>query len=431
MTVILLMGATLVLLLAAGFPIALVLGTTGVVWTFIYNPNALSGIAHTVFNTSASEALIAVPLFVLMGQMVQHSMVSQRFYQAVAVWLRRVPGGLLHANIAVCSVFSAVNGSSVATAATVASAALPSMVRHKYDLRLATGTLAAGGTLGILIPPSIPLIVYGSVAQESIGKLFMAALVPALVLVILFHAYIFIRAVRDPAVAPSDPAAKTDVGELLRSLGTMLPVMTIIVAVLGGIYTGWTTSTEAAAVGAFMSMLVAAGYRALSLKMLRTVLTETVMLTAMIFFIVIGAQIFSYAIYTWGLNSEIARFIDALSYPRVVVFAVIVLIYLVLGMFVDALSLMLMTIGVVLPIIVKLGYDPIWFGIVLVLLLEIGLITPPVGMNLFTIKAVSPDLKLSDVALGSLPFVAMMLVVVGLLVAFPQIALWLPFRVGS
>jgi C4-dicarboxylate transporter, DctM subunit len=427
MTVMLLMGITVLVLLAAGFPIALVLGATGIAWTLLYDPGHMTGVAHTVFNTASSETLIAVPLFILMGQIVQHSHVAERFYRAIALWLRRLPGGLLHANVSVCTVFSAVSGSSVATAATVATAALPSLQRLKYENRLATGTLAAGGTLGILIPPSIPLIVYGSIVEESIGTLFIAAIIPALMLVSLFHGYILIRSVINPELAPASTGESTSLSELMRSLLHILPVMAIVVAVLGGIYAGWTTSTEAAAIGVFMALAVAIGYRAVNREMLRIVLQETLTLTAMMLFIVIGAQIFSFAVYTWGINREIGQLVSGLPLQPVFILAIIVVIYIVLGMFVDALSLMLMTISIVHPIIVGLGYDAIWFGIVLVLLLEVGLITPPVGMNLFTIKAVSPGLSLSDVAYGALPFVALMLLAIALLVAFPMIVLWLPF----
>ncbi|MEQ9243660.1 TRAP transporter large permease [Roseovarius indicus] len=428
MTVMVLMGLTVVALLAFGFPVALVLGATGVFWTWAYDPNYMSGIAHTVFNTASGETLIAIPLFVLMGQIVQQSRVAERFYETVARWLRFLPGGLLHANISVSAVFSAVSGSSMATAATVASAALNSLERLKYDRRMSTGTLAAGGTLGILIPPSIPLIVYGSLAEESIGSLFIAALLPAVLMVSLFHAYIFIRALLNPSLAPRVHGSEMTKVSMAEGLNSVLPVLAIILVVLGGIYAGWTTSTEAAALGSFMSLLAAAWQRAVSLQMLRRVLTETVMLSGMILFIVIGAQVFSFAVYTWGINIEIGRFVADLAFPPLAIFGVIVLVYLVLGMFVDALSLMLMTLAVVHPIVTNLGYDPIWFGIVLVLLLEVGLITPPVGINLFTIKAVRSDIPLSDVAFGALPFVVIVLLTVALLVAFPQIVLWLPFR---
>ena len=428
MTVMLLMIASILFLLGAGFPIALVLGVIGVISTFLLDPKYMSGIPHTVFNTATAEPLIAVPLFILMGQIIQQSKVAERFYSSVALWLRPIPGGLLHSNITVCTVFSAVSGASVATAATVATAAMPNLERLGYDRRLSTGTLAAGGTLGILIPPSIPLIVYGSIVEESIGSLFIAAILPALLLVLMFHLFIFIRALIDPDLAPIDKAASSvTLRELFLSLGDILPVFAIVAAVLGGIYAGWTTSTEAAAVGVFMALVIATAYNSLNFKMLRKVFIDAIMLTSMILFIVIGAQIFSYSVFVWGINSTIGDFVGNLDLHPVAIFSVIVLIYITLGMFVDALSLMLMTIAIVHPIVTNLGFDSIWFGVVLVLLLEVGLITPPVGMNLFTIKAVNPKILLSDVAYGSLPFVLIILMAVMLMVIFPKIVLWLPF----
>jgi len=428
MIVMLLMIVSILVLLGTGFPIALVLGATGAISTFILDPKYMSGIPHTIFNTATAEPLIAVPLFILMGQIIQQSKVAERFYLSIALWLRPIPGGLLHSNITVCTVFSAVSGSSVATAATVATAAMPNLDRLGYDRRLSTGTLAAGGTLGILIPPSIPLIVYGSIVEESIGSLFVAAIVPAILLVSMFHAYIFFRALMNPSLAPTDTnASSVSLRQLFLSLRDILPVFAIVLAVLGGIYAGWTTSTEAAAVGVLMAFAIAAGYGAINVKMLRGVFVEAIMLTSKILFIVIGAQIFSYSVFVWGINSTIGNFVANLDFSPTVIFFVIVLIYLTLGMFVDALSLMLMTIAIVHPIVVNLGYDSVWFGVVLVLLLEVGLITPPVGMNLFTIKAVSSKILLSDVAYGSLPFVLIILFSVALLVAFPMIVLWLPF----
>lgn len=423
-----LMGLSVITMLLAGFPVALVLGLTGIAWTFFYSPTYLPGIAHTIFNTLSSDTLISIPLFILMGQIVQHARIARRFYEALARQLSGVPGGLLHANILACGVFSAVSGSSMATATTIAAAALPSQQKLGYDKRLSSGTLAAGGTLGILIPPSIPLIIYASLAEESVGALFLAALVPALVLMALFHAYIFARAVMSPAAAPIPDAKELPPLSLRQTLHDILPLTSIVAAVLGVIYTGWMTASEAAAGGVLAALLVAAATRALNGRTLLLSIVETTRLSSMLLFIVIGAQIFSYAVYAWGFNTIIGAQVSALPWPREAVLVVLVLIYLVLGMFVDAISLLLMSVPVVYPIIKLLGFDPVWFGVVVVLLLEIGLITPPVGMNLFVIKAISPGLALGEIAAGALPFVVILLAVIALLVAFPQLALWLPFH---
>lgn len=421
------MSLTVIVMLLAGFPIALVLGLTGVVWTWAYSAAYLPGVAHTVMNTLSSETLIAIPLFILMGQIVQMARIAERFYEALAGLLVRLPGGLLHANILACGLFSAVSGSSIATASTIATAAVPSQRRFKYDLRLTTGSLAAGGTLGILIPPSIPLIVYCSLIEESVGLMFIAALVPALLLLVLFHAYVLVRALANPDCAPA-PAA-TEGG--LTGAGfvrDVLPLTVIVSTVIVTIYTGLMTASEAAAGGVAISILVALLGRTLSLRTLGQAIVASARLSAMILFIVVGAQIFSYGVFTWGFNAIIGDQVAALPWPPIAVLGVLILIYLVLGMFVDAISLLLMTVPVVHPVVTMLGYDPIWFGVLLVLLLEIGLITPPVGMNLFTIKAVANEVSLKDITVGALPFVGILLASVGLLIAFPALALWLPFH---
>ena len=427
MTELALMAAGVVMMLLAGFPIALVLGLTGLVWTWAYGANYLPGIAHTVFNTLASETLIAIPLFILMGQIVQQARIAERFYEALARLLVRLPGGLLHANILACGIFSAVSGSSIATASTIATAAVPSQRRFAYDLRLTTGSLAAGGTLGILIPPSIPLIVYCSLIEESVGLMFIAALVPALLLLVFFHAYVLVRALANPACAPA-PERSAGTGEGTSFLADILPLTIIVITVIGTIYTGLMTASEAAAGGVAISILVALAGRTLTLPMLGRAIVEATRLSAMILFIVVGAQIFSYGVFTWGFNAIIGDQVAALPWPPVAILAVLICIYLLLGMFVDAISLLLMTVPVVHPVVSMLGYDPIWFGVLLVLLLEIGLITPPVGMNLFTIKAVAAEVSLVDITLGALPFVVILLGTVLLLILFPQLALWLPFH---
>jgi C4-dicarboxylate transporter DctM subunit len=426
MSVLLGMGLMLAVLLVIGLPIGLVLGATGLFWLWVKNPVLLGGAARAVMNLSTSDVLLSLPLFILMGLIVQKSNVAGRFYGAVALWLRSLPGGLLHTNIAVCSMFSAISGSSVATAATVGSTAIPTLLDLKYDKRLMSGSLAAGGTLGILIPPSIPLIVYGATVQESIGQLFIAATMPALMMIGLFSGYILIRALLNPELAPVPPRKPVSMGERLRSIGDLLPLTAVAVVVIGGIYRGWTTTTEAAALGLATALIVAAVTRSLSTQLMREALTETVKLTAVLMFIVVGATVFSFAVFSWSINSMMANMVAGLPLSPLTIMLMISLLYVVLGMFIDPLSLLLMTVSVMVPIITKLGYDPIWFGVVLVILIEIGMITPPVGMNLFTIQAISPPgtIKMSDVASGSLPFVGLMLTLCLILIVFPQIVLW-------
>jgi len=422
------MGACIMVLLLMGLPIAAVLGITGLAWIAAFDPTYLKGAGYAILNTATSETLIAVPLFILMGEIIQRSEVASRFYNAVAPALARLPGGLLHANIAVCSVFAAVSGSSIATAATIGTAAIPNLDRLGYDRRLIFGTLAAGGTLGILIPPSIPLIIYGALVEESVGRLFVAAVLPAAMIVLLFELYLLIRALMRPDIAPRGSVA-TDAASWAAALRDIAPLIAIIVVVLGGIYRGWTTPTEAAALGAFMALAVALTQGTLTWALLTQAIGSTVKVTSTLLFIVLGAQVFSFAVFTWGINSKVADFVAGLSYAPATVIVAILAMYFVLGMFIDALSMMVMTLAVVHPIVIGLGYDSVWFGIVLVLLLEVGLITPPVGLNLFTIQAIRPGIALGEVAAGALPFVVLLLIGVALLVGFPGIALWLPGQV--
>lgn len=426
MSVLLGMGLMLAVLLVIGLPIGLVLGATGLFWLWVKNPVLLGGAARAVMNLSTSEVLLSLPLFILMGLIVQKSNVAGRFYGAVALWLRSLPGGLLHTNIAVCSMFSAISGSSVATAATVGSTAIPTLLDLKYDKRLMSGSLAAGGTLGILIPPSIPLIVYGATVQESIGQLFIAATMPALMMIGLFSGYILVRALLNRDLAPVPPREPVSLRNRLLSLGDLLPLTAVAVVVIGGIYRGWTTTTEAAALGLATAILVAAVTRSLTLRLLRDAVAETVKLTAVLMFIVIGATVFSFAVFSWSINSMMANMVAGLPLAPLTIMLLISTLYVVLGMFIDPLSLLLMTVSVMVPIITTLGYDPIWFGVVLVILIEIGMITPPVGMNLFTIQAISPpgSVKMRDVASGSLPFVGLMLGLCVILIVFPGIVLW-------
>lgn len=425
MTVLLLMGVMLGVLMTLGLSIGLVLGATGLFWLVVKDPVLLRGAARAVMNLVTGDTLLVLPMFILMGIVVQKANVAGRFYRGMALWLRRLPGGLLHTNIAVCSVFSAISGSSVATAATVGSTAIPTLLKLNYNKRLMAGSIAAGGTLGILIPPSIPLIIYGATVQQSVGQLFVAALLPAALMVGMFMLYILLHAVLDPSVAPPEKPEPATRAEMLRSLADMAPLSSIAGVVVLGIYMGWTTTTEAAALGLAMSVLVSVVTRSLSWDHLRFALVETAQLTGVLMFIVIGATIFSFAIFSWGINSMMIRWVINLPLSPLSIILLIALGYVVLGMVIEPLSLMLMTISVLVPVIVTLGYDPIWFGIVLVILLEVGMITPPVGMNLFTLQAISPQgsISLKDVSIGSLPFVAVMMIVALILILFPGIVM--------
>lgn len=416
----------MLVLLLGGVWIAVALGMVGIVGIAILQPPLLAGMASIVWGQLDSFVLTAVPLFLFMGSVLMNSGVSGRFYRGLAPWLVRIPGGLAQSNIVACAIFAALCGSSVATAGAIGSVAIPEMRNRGYDPRVTAGTLAAGGTLGILIPPSIPFIIYGSSVGESVGRLFAAGMVPGVLLTLLFMLFLGVQAKLRPAIVPPQEGAAGQ-GKL-KTIPDMLPIFALIVVVLGGIYAGVMTPTEAAGIGASGAIGIAAVYRRLSWAVLRQSLVETVRANAMILLIVVAAQIMSFGLVSAGVPRGIVGAISELHASRWVIFGVIAVAYLVLGCLMDALSLMLLTLPVVYPIVQAQGFDPIWFGVVLVLLLEIGLITPPVGMNLFVIQGISGR-PLAEVSAGAFPYVVIMLLGIVLLALFPSIALWLPSKV--
>ena len=411
-------------LLFGGVWIAVSLGLAGVLGIWLVKPTLLGGLESVVWNTVDNFVLTAVPLFLFMGTVILHGGISTRFYRSLALWLNRVPGGLAQTNILSCSVFSALCGSSVATAAAVGAIAIPEMQKRGYGVRPMTGTLAAGGTLGILIPPSIPFIIYGSTVGESVGKLFVAGIIPGFMMAAVFMLFLGVQAKLWPRDFPTlDEAVPWRTR--LAGLRDLVPVVLLVALVMGGIYAGIMTPTEAAGVGAAGAVAVVGLYGGLTLEVLRRSLLDALRTNAMILLIVIGAQIMSFALVSAGIPRALVGAIDAAHLTPYVVLGVVVVMYLVLGCLVDALSLMLLTLPVVYPVIKAAGFDPIWFGVVLVILLEIGLVTPPVGMNLFVIQGMAKT-TLGEVAWGSLPYVVLMLFGVLALTIYPDIALWLP-----
>jgi C4-dicarboxylate transporter DctM subunit len=413
-------------LLLSGVWIAITLGMVGIFMLLLISPLSLTGIGIIVWDTLNSFVLTAVPLFLFMGSIILNSGLSRDFYQGLTKWLDRIPGSLAHSNILACSIFSAISGSSVATAAAIGAIAIPEMDNRGYDKPVTYGTLAAGGTLGILIPPSIILILYGSMIGESVGRLFIAGIVPGILLTVLFFIYIIIRTVIDPSLVPRDEARATWV-ERFRGLMGILPIILLMFLILGGIYFGLVTPTEAAAMGVVGAMVLSAARRQLKWKALKASLEDAMKANSMLLFIVVGAQIMSYSIVTAGIPRGIVAMITSLKVDPGFLFAFLCMMYLALGCFMDAVSLMLLTLPVVYPVVMALGYDPVWFGIVLVILLEMGLITPPVGMNLFIIQGIAKS-PLGSVVRGAFPFVIIMLVMTVLLYLFPGLALWLPSK---
>ncbi len=384
----------------------------------------MRGLGQVIWSSSNSATLIAIPFFVLLGEVLVRSGVAQRTYAALEAWVSWLPGGLIHANIATATLFSATSGSSVATAATVASVAMPQAERLNYDPRLFSGAIAAGGTLGIMIPPSINLIVYGFLTETSIPKLFLAGLLPGFLLALLFMAVTALLCTLKPCLG--GPGVKANWQRRIAGLTDLIPLLGLFGTIVGSIYAGWATPTEAAAIGVAMAFIIAATQRALSLRMLVDSLKGTVRTTSMIMLVVIGAYVLNFVLTAAGVSGALRDFLQNLGMGPLATLMVIIVMYIILGFFIETLSLMVATIPIVVPIVLQLGYDPIWFGILMIMLVEMALITPPVGLNLYVVQAARKSGRFSDVMVGVIPYAMAMLVMVALLVIFPAIALYLP-----
>ena len=415
------------ILLLIGQWTALALGTVGVLTLYLAKGwLSLSTLSSVVWNNANSYILVAVPMFLLMGELILRSGVSGYFYRGVVVLLGRLPGGLLHANIFSCAVFAAVSGSSVATAATVGTVAIPEMKKRGYDNKMVFGSLAAGGTLGILIPPSIIMVLYGALVEESIARLFIAGVLPGLLMAGVFMIYIAIHLILQPHLAPPRGGETVSAAEQRQHLLHLIPVCGLLVVVLGSIYFGIATPTEAAALGAAGALILAIAYGGLTAKVFGESVMSTVKTTCMVTLIIIGAQILSTALTYSGVSRAVSEWILGLGLGKWTFFMVLVVLYTVLGCFVDGISMIYMTLPVLLPVIKAFKFDLVWFGIILTILIELGQITPPVGLNLFTIHAISGGRSFSEVVIGSIPYCFLMLFVILLLCIWPEIALWLP-----
>lgn len=388
--------------------------------------SGLSILGITPLAEGSSYTLSVIPLFVLMGQFAFVSGISTDIYKTVYAWMGRFRGGLAMATICACAGFAAVCGSSLATGATMGMVAIPEMNKYKYNQRLSTGCVAAGGTLGILIPPSIGFVIYGILTQESIGKLFMAGILPGILLAILFILTIYVQCLFDPAMGPRGES--TTWKEKITSLSGTWGVLFLIFLVMGGLYLGIVTPTEAAGVGAFGSFVIAVVKGKLSMRGLIHCLMETGKTTAMIFLIIIGANIFSSFLGLARIPMGLADFIAGLVLPKIVILMAIVLIYILMGCVMDCYAIMILTVPIIFPVVEALQFDPIWFGVLMVIVLEVGLITPPVGLNVFVLNAAAPDVPLTVIFRGILPFLVAALLLIVLLILFPDLALFLPSR---
>ena len=425
-SIILVFGVFLVLLvLGMSVPFAITVPSL----VYLYLQDGLKGfnaLGLVSWGSMNSFILTAIPLFILMAEIMQASGLTTRVYRGLAQLVARVPGGLLQTNILGCAIFASISGSSITTAASIGSVALPELQRLNYDPRLSAGSLAAGGTLGILIPPSLAMIIYSSFTETSVAKLFMAGVVPGLTLTALFMGYILVVALLRPGIAPRIAAPAT-VREFLQAVAAVLPFLALVLLVLGSIYAGLVTPTEAAALGCFAVLAICRVFGSMSVRVFRQALHSTVVVVGNIMFIVLAAYLFSYAISYAGIGDRITAWVVSLNLSRVEFFLAVFLLYTVLGCLVESVGMIVITVPLLFPMLPQFGIDPVWFGIILVLFVEMGQISPPIGINLYVVQAMWTG-KLSDVVMGTIPFHLLMVVLLIALVAWPQIALWLPSK---
>jgi tripartite ATP-independent transporter DctM subunit len=386
--------------------------------------SALKLIANDIYSVFASYNLTVIPLFVFMGQLAFHSGISTRLFDAAYKFIGRLPGGLAIATIGACAGFSAICGSTNATAATMAAATLPEMKRYNYKPGLATGVVAAGGSLGILIPPSVVFIVYGILTEQSIGKLFIAGIIPGIMLTFMFIAAIVIWVKINPEIAP--PGPKTSFKEKMQSLSGLGETLILFAMVMGGLFAGLFTPTEAGGVGAFGTLIISIVRKKIDWNGFKAALNETTRISCMIMVIVAGATIFGHFLAVSRIPFDIANWISGFDMHRAVIMLMIIMVYFIGGCFIDALALIMLTIPIFYPVVIHLGYDPIWFGVLIVMVTQIGVITPPVGVNVYVVSGVARDVPLEVIFKGVVPLLIALIITTLLLIPFPQIALFLP-----
>ncbi|MDI6448529.1 TRAP transporter large permease [Anaerobaca lacustris] len=416
----------LLVLLAASLPVAFAMAVVGFVgFAVVRTPQAaMSMITMDLYDTFSSYGLTVIPLFVLMGQVAFHAGISRRLFNAAYHWLGTLPGGLAMATVGACTAFGAICGSGPATAATMASVALPEMKRYKYSMELGCGAVAAGGSLGMLIPPSVVFIVYGIMTEQSVGKLFIAGIVPGLLIALLFCLAIYVNCKRRPHLGP--PAPATGWATKFASLTGVIETLVLFVVVMGGMFGGFFTPTEAAAIGAAGTLVIALVKKQLTIRKVARSLQETVRTSCMVMIIVAGAVIFGKFLAVTRIPFELASSLANLPLPGWSVMGLIILFYLVAGCFVDALGLILLTIPIFYPVVLQLGYDPIWFGVMIVVVTQMGVISPPVGVCVYVVSGIARDVPLQTVFRGALPFLAALIFAAIVLIAFPRLCLFLP-----
>lgn len=416
----------LFVLLAGGMPIGFAMGLSAFIGTLLLIDAgaALALLGQTAYETALSYDLSVIPMFVLMGYIAGEAGLNEALYRACNAWLGHRRGGLALATIGGCGAFAAICGSSLATAATMAQIALPEMRRYKYADQLATGAVAAGGTIGILIPPSVIMVIYGLLTETSISALFLAGIIPGLLTVAGFMAAISVVTKLDPTLGP--PALRVPMRQRFLALRSVWGTAALFLVVIGGLYIGIFSPTEAASIGAVGAFVLGLLNRRSPRQLLATTLIDTVKTTAMIFTVLIGAILFNNFLVLASVPSLVSDWISGLPLGKTAVLLVIVGMYFVLGCLLDSLAMILLTIPIVFPVVKALNYDPVWFGIIVVMVVELGLITPPIGMNVFVIKGITKDVPLETIFRGVTPFIIAQIFLIAILIAFPSIALWLP-----
>ena len=417
----------LLVFLAVGQKIAFSLGFASVVGFFLINDmNGMQLIGRAVWTSLNSFEISAIPLFILMGEIVVACKLSGRFYHGATAWFARFPGGFLQTNLIACAIFAAISGSSVATAASIGSVSFPELDERGYDKKLNLGTLGAGGALGLLIPPSTTFLIYGSITGTSVAKLFIAGIIPGLLAVAMFIFYVMIRVWLNPSLVPELPSKSTP-KEKAKGLLDMFPFLMLMITIMLSIYMGWATPTEAAAISVFMATVFAIIYREFTFGRILESAIKTVKSSVMIFFIVIGAQIFSSLLTKSGISRGMLRWFTGQGFTPLAFFLIICVIYIILGCLMDGTSVTYFTLPLLYPLVAAMGFDSIWFGVIVTVLVELGMITPPVGMNLFVLLGITGDrATFKDVCLGNLPFVLLYGLLVAILYMCPMLATWLP-----
>jgi C4-dicarboxylate transporter DctM subunit len=418
--------AVLIIVLFSRMPVGFVMALLGVVgFSYITSwDGGLRMLAKDFYSTFGAYSLTVVPLFILMGQVTFHAGISGRLFDTAYRFVGHLPGGLAMATVGACAGFAAMCGSTNAAAATMATVALPEMKRYNYSMVLGTGTVAAGGSLGILIPPSVIFIIYGILTEQSIGRLFISGIVPGILLSIMFILAIWIWVAIKPQIAPRAP--RFTFSEKLASLKGVLETLVLFILVMGGLFVGFFTPSEAGAIGAGGAIILGLATRRLGWKGLMQAVVESTRISCMVMVIVAGATVFGHFLAITRIPYALATWVSELPLPHFAIMAFIIFLYLIGGCFIDALALVLLTVPIFYPVVTNMGYDPIWFGVIIVLVTQMGVITPPVGVNVYVVSGVTQDVPLEAIFKGAVPFLIALIVCSLLLIPFPQIALFLP-----